>query len=230
MFEMAKDWARENTNYVVVGAYLSPVGDAYKKTGLAPAKHRVAMCELAVNEEDPKTRFVMVDTWEARQSQYQPTAKVLDHLDYELNEKRGGLDNGKGEKVKIKIALLGGADLVETFTMPGVWSREDLDHIICDYGAVIIERAGTNIDEVMAQLEPKWQKHIYVIHQQIRNDVSSTKIRYFLDQNYSIRYLVPRPVIFYIEENRLYRSHQPSPEPGIPPVVQDGNDLPPPNS
>ena len=66
MFEMAKDWARKNTNYVVVGAYLSPVGDAYKKKGLALAKHRVTMCELAVNTITNGS-VIMVDTWEALQ-------------------------------------------------------------------------------------------------------------------------------------------------------------------
>jgi nicotinamide mononucleotide adenylyltransferase len=76
MFEMAKDWARKNTNYVVVGAYLSPVGDAYKKKGLAPADHRVRMCELATNTADQKSKFIMVDPWEALQSRYQPTAQV----------------------------------------------------------------------------------------------------------------------------------------------------------
>jgi nicotinamide mononucleotide adenylyltransferase len=76
MFEMAKDWARKNTNYVVVGAYLSPVGDAYKKKGLAPAADRVRMCELATNTAGQKSKFIMVDDWEALQSQYQPTAHV----------------------------------------------------------------------------------------------------------------------------------------------------------
>jgi nicotinamide mononucleotide adenylyltransferase len=76
MFEMAKDWARKNTNYVVVGAYLSPVGDAYKKKGLAPAIQRVRMCELATNTADQKSKFIMVDPWEALQSRYQPTAQV----------------------------------------------------------------------------------------------------------------------------------------------------------
>jgi nicotinamide mononucleotide adenylyltransferase len=76
MFEMAKDWARKSTNYVVVGAYLSPVGDAYQKKGLAPAAHRVRMCQLATNSADQKSKFIMVDQWEALQSQYQPTAQV----------------------------------------------------------------------------------------------------------------------------------------------------------
>lgn len=40
MFEMANDYARMNTNFEVVGGYLSPVSDAYKKAGLAQSHHR----------------------------------------------------------------------------------------------------------------------------------------------------------------------------------------------
>jgi nicotinamide mononucleotide adenylyltransferase len=81
-------------------------------------------------------------------------------------------------------------------------------------GAFIIERAGTDLEDVMSKLEPKWRDNIHVIHQvtergstrlftvkankfqlqQIRNDVSSTKIRTFLRKDLSIRYLVPEPV------------------------------------
>jgi len=90
------------------------------------------MCELAVSAQDQRSRFVMVDTWEALQTAYQPTAHVLDHINYEINESIGGIDNGTGKKVKAKVALLAGADLLETFNQPGVWSDEDLTHILCD--------------------------------------------------------------------------------------------------
>lgn len=40
MFAMAADYVRMNTDFEVVGGYLSPVSDAYKKVGLAPASHR----------------------------------------------------------------------------------------------------------------------------------------------------------------------------------------------
>ncbi|KIW08643.1 nicotinate (nicotinamide) nucleotide adenylyltransferase [Verruconis gallopava] len=205
MFEMAKDWARLNTNYVVVGGYLSPVGDAYKKKGLAPAEDRIKMCELAVGMgQEQGSAFIMVDTWEPLQSEYQPTAKVLDHFRYEINERLGGIDDGTGNKIPAKIALLGGADLVETFVSPGVWAEADLDHILCDFGAFVIERAGTDLDDVLSKLKPKWRDNIKVIHQQIRNDVSSTKIRTFLRKDMSIRFLVPDPVIKYIEKKQLY--------------------------
>ena len=40
MFEMAADFVRFNTDFEIVAGYLSPVSDAYKKTGLVSAKHR----------------------------------------------------------------------------------------------------------------------------------------------------------------------------------------------
>lgn len=40
MFEMVADHVRHKTNYEIVGGYLSPVSDAYKKSGLASADHR----------------------------------------------------------------------------------------------------------------------------------------------------------------------------------------------
>lgn len=43
-----------------------------------------------------------------------------------------------------------------------------------------------------------------MIQQLVQNDISSTKIRLFLRRDMSIRYLVPEPVVQYIEEHDLY--------------------------
>jgi nicotinamide mononucleotide adenylyltransferase len=40
MFEMAKDFARHSTEFEIVGTYLSPVSDMYKKPGLLNSRHR----------------------------------------------------------------------------------------------------------------------------------------------------------------------------------------------
>lgn len=40
MFVMAMDYVKDNTQFEIIGGYLSPVSDAYKKQGLAQAEHR----------------------------------------------------------------------------------------------------------------------------------------------------------------------------------------------
>ncbi|CZR59870.1 probable nicotinamide mononucleotide adenylyltransferase [Phialocephala subalpina] len=187
MFEMASDYAKFNTDFEIMG-------------GLAPAIHRLRMCELAVEPAD----WLMVDHWEAKNSSYIPTALVLDHFNHEINEVLGGAEKPDGTRVPMRIVLLAGADLIQTMSTPGVWSSEDLKHILRVYGAFIVERQGTDIDDALSSLEA-FRNNIYVIKQIIQNDVSSTKIRLFLRRELSIRYLVPSAVVEYIEENDLYK-------------------------
>ncbi|KAF4989540.1 hypothetical protein F66182_16645 [Fusarium sp. NRRL 66182] len=158
------------------------------------------MCQLAVDESSD---WLMIDPWEALHKEYQPTAVVLDHIDHEINVVRQGVDCGDGTRKQVRVALLAGADLIHTMSTPGVWSDKDLDHILGRYGAFIVERSGTDIDEALAALQP-WRDNIHVIQQLIQNDVSSTKIRLFLRREMSVRYLIPIPVIRYIEQHRLY--------------------------
>jgi nicotinamide mononucleotide adenylyltransferase len=63
-FEMGYDFISDHNEFEIIGAYFSPVSDAYAKPGLAPAHHRVKMCELAVIDSN----WIMVDPWEATQT------------------------------------------------------------------------------------------------------------------------------------------------------------------
>lgn len=90
---MARDHIVENTDFEIMGGYFSPVSDFYQKAGLAEAKHRVRMCELAVEKS---STWLMVDSWESLQTSYQRTAIVLDHFQNELN----GADGDGGVRLK----------------------------------------------------------------------------------------------------------------------------------
>ncbi len=158
------------------------------------------MCQLAI---DKAANWLMVDTWEAEKKEYSPTAQVLDHFEQEINVTRNGIDTGHGNRKQVSIALLAGADLIQTMSTPGVWSEKDLDHILGRYGTFIIERSGTDIDEALASLNA-YRDNIHVIQQLIQNDVSSTKIRLFLRRGMSVQYLIPAPVVEYIEQNHLF--------------------------
>lgn len=156
------------------------------------------MCELAVEGTD-----IAVDPWEATQPDYVPTAKVLDHFEHEINTVIGGVELLNGERRSVQISLLAGADLLHTMSTPGVWSGKDLDHILGKFGAVIVEREGTDTSEALSGLS-QWAHHISIIPQTIRNDISSTKVRLFINRDMSIRWLLPDSVREYIAQHRLY--------------------------
>ena len=169
----------------VIGGYLSPVSDAYKKKGLAPAHHRVRMCELATENT---SKWLMVDPWEAENPTYIPTARVLDHFDYEINHVMGGVECSDGTRKPAKIVLLAGADLIQTISTPEVWDARDVDHILGNFGVFVLERTGTELDSALASLK-QWEKNIHVIRQVVTNDISSTKVRLLLKRDMSIDYL-----------------------------------------
>lgn len=119
------------------------------------------MCELAAEHA---SKWMMVDPWEASSAEYVPTARVLDHFDYELNEVMGGVECSDGTRKRIRIVLLAGLDLIQTMSTPGVWAATDLDHILGNYGVFAVERAGTEIDSTLGNLK-QWQHNIHIIRQ-----------------------------------------------------------------
>ncbi|KAG8532812.1 uncharacterized protein KY384_002690 [Bacidia gigantensis] len=116
MFEIAADYVRDNTNFEVIGGYMSPVNSNYKKDGLENADARIKMCNLATRGSD----WVSVDNWEALAPSYVPTARVLDHFDDEM-KRLGGVKIEDGQTKPVRVALLAGADLISTFATPGMW-------------------------------------------------------------------------------------------------------------
>jgi nicotinamide mononucleotide adenylyltransferase len=203
MFEMAKDEIVESGTYEIMAGYYSPVSSYYKKAGLAPAIHRVRMCELAVEHT---STWLMVDPWEAGQPEYQRTAVVLEHFEEMLNGE-GGVTMSDGKKRRYKIMLLAGGDLIESFGEPGVWSEPDLHIILGRFGCLIVERAGSDVWAFLLSHDILYhhRRNVIVIKQLIYNDISSTKVRLFVRRGMSIKYLLPNSVIQYIHEHKLYR-------------------------
>lgn len=84
-----------------------------------------------------------------------------------------------------------------------------MDHILGKYGTLIVERVGSDMDNATEALA-RWRHNIFLMPQLIQNDVSSTKVRLFIRRGLSVRYLLPAPVIDYIEEHNLYADDAPS--------------------
>ena len=89
-------------------------------------------------------------------------------------------------------------------SQPGLWSHQDLQHILGDFGVFVIERAGTDIDQALDSLR-EWQHNIHTIPNLIPNEISSTKVRLLVKRQLGIDYLTPDPVIHYILAHGLYR-------------------------
>lgn len=185
---------QKNSNFSLVGGILSPVSDAYGKSSLIPAGHRIEMCRLAC-EGHP---FITVEPWEALKPQWTPTLNVLNHFKEEIHK----------YFPTVRIMLLAGSDLVEGFKHENIWNPQSLQSLIKDFGVVAIERSSTiNLHSEIFNsnfLYPL-RENIEIIPQPIQSELSSSKLRLLIKRGYSIKYLTSDNVINYIKENNFYK-------------------------
>eukprot|EP00762_Andalucia_godoyi_P000788 ANDGO_03687.mRNA.1 Nicotinamide/nicotinic acid mononucleotide adenylyltransferase len=221
LFEVARDALRLSSEYDVLGGYFSPVNDRYTKKDLVPSVHRVAMCRLAAAASD----WIMTDPWESLQSEYQRTRVVLEHIERRVNGSVAlsagpptsnssavdarQLDGSHQEDCpkRIRVLLLCGSDLLESFMTPGVWNPSDVLSILRDFGVVCIQREGVDPFRIIheSDLLSMLSKYILVFREWILNDVSATEVRRHIRRGLSIRYLTPDPVVSYLVQHGLYR-------------------------
>jgi nicotinamide mononucleotide adenylyltransferase len=90
---------------------VSPVSDGYKKKGLIEGRHRCEMVRLALKNND----WVKLNTFEADNPAWIPTLEVLNYYKKYLDQVHGR---------DMRLMLLCGGDLVETFNIPNVWKTE----------------------------------------------------------------------------------------------------------
>nr|GMC53412.1 nicotinamide/nicotinic acid mononucleotide adenylyltransferase isoform X2 [Ipomoea batatas] len=198
-FELARD-ALNSQGFCVIGGYMSPVNDAYKKKGLISAKHRIAMCLLACKSSD----FVMVDPWEASQITYQRSLTVLSRIKTSL------LDSGLASSDSLKVMLLCGSDLLESLSTPGVWIPEQVRTICRDFGLVCIRRDCQDVEKIIAKddILNSYKTNIKVVDEVVPNGISSTGLRDCILKGLSIKYLTADEVIDYIKQQSLYQEVQ----------------------
>ncbi|KAG2333192.1 hypothetical protein Bca4012_017158 [Brassica carinata] len=195
MFELARD-ALRSEGFHVLGGYMSPVNDAYKKEGLLSAEHRVEMCNLACKSSD----FIMVDPWEASQDSYQRSLVVLSRVKASLT------NNRLVPKESLKVMLLCGSDLLESFCTPGVWIPEQVKSICKDYGIVCIRREGQDVENMIFgdRILYETRDNIRVVNNFVPNQISSSRLRQCISRGLSVKYLTEDGVIDYIRQHHLY--------------------------
>ncbi|OAY55272.1 nicotinamide/nicotinic acid mononucleotide adenylyltransferase isoform X1 [Manihot esculenta] len=195
MFELARD-ALHSEGYRVIAAYMSPASDAYKKPGLISGEHRLRMCNLACESSD----FIMVDPWEANQSTYQRTLTILKRIESYF------IDNKQISRDFLRVMLVCGSDLLQSFSIPGCWIPEQVRTICKDYGVVTICREGQDVEKIISDDEilNGNRSNIKVVDELVPNSVSSTRVRECISRGLSIKYLTIDGVIEYIRERQLY--------------------------
>ncbi|TRY82507.1 hypothetical protein DNTS_013824 [Danionella cerebrum] len=216
MFELARDHIEDTGRYRVVKGIVSPVGDGYKKQGLIEACHRLEMARLATESSD----WITVDAWESQQPEWVETAKVVRHHHTEIladednnNDDVDTVRCGKRRKVmqntnteNAHLNLLCGADVLESFAVPNLWKPDDIEEIVGRYGVACITRCGSDAEKFINQSDVlyKHRKNIHVVREWVTNEISATYVRRALRRGQSVRYLLPDPVVQYIQEHRLY--------------------------
>ncbi|XP_046972846.1 nicotinamide/nicotinic acid mononucleotide adenylyltransferase 1 isoform X1 [Vanessa cardui] len=230
MFEIARDYMQSLGMGTVVGGIVSPVHDAYGKKDLVAAHHRISMLKLALRSSG----WIKISEWETQQSGWTRTKLSLQyHQDTinchmsplnintespswlpddvlnvnsidEQNNMNEKLNGNVGEGVTVK--LLCGADLLESFAKPGLWSDEDLETIVGRHGLVVVTRAGSDPGRFIYESDMlyKYRKNVTLVTNYIANEVSSTVIRRLLQRGESAKYLTDDAVLAYIRQNRLY--------------------------
>ncbi|XP_030063294.1 nicotinamide/nicotinic acid mononucleotide adenylyltransferase 2 isoform X2 [Microcaecilia unicolor] len=250
MFERARDYLHKTGRFIVIGGIISPVHDSYGKQGLVSSRHRLTMCQLAVQSSD----WIRVDPWECYQDTWQTTCSVLEHhrdlmkrvtgcilsnvntpsmtpvIGQPQNEssqpiyQNNNIPNGKPtadenanlgtvmryEEIELRILLLCGSDLLESFCIPGLWNEPDMEVIVGDFGIVVVPRDGADTDRIMnhSSVLRKYKNNILVVKDDINHPmatVSSTKSRLALQHGdgHVVDYL-SQPVIDYILKSQLY--------------------------
>ncbi|KAK4389895.1 Nicotinamide/nicotinic acid mononucleotide adenylyltransferase [Sesamum angolense] len=165
--------------------------------GLIHAENRIAMCNLACQSSD----FIMEDPWEANQSTYQRTLTVLSRVKTLLCK------SGVVTNESLKVMLVCGSDLLESFSIPGFWIREQVKTICRDFGLICIRRGGQDVQSIVSKddILNEYKNDIIVVDEVVPNGISSTGLRDCISRGLSVKYLTADEVIDYIKQNGLYK-------------------------
>ena len=145
---------------------------------IVAAKHRYQMVKLAI-ENNP---FFDVSRIELDRAGPSYTIQTIKTLRAEYGE-------------HTEIAWIIGADSLIEYK---IW--KDFDDVLEQCTLITTTRPNYNLNNVPAEIRDK------VVNVRITGvDISSTEIRQRIQNNVSIRYLVPEPVAVYIDIHQLYR-------------------------
>lgn len=92
------------------------------------------MIKLALKPLNGIENWIELDDWEAKQNHWVKTIDVLKYHQKKLNKENGD----------IRLMLLCGSDMFESFTVPNLWDDKDIECIVRDFGLIVINRDISN--------------------------------------------------------------------------------------
>lgn len=105
-----------------------------------------------------------------------------------------------------QLKLLCGADVLQSFSVPNLWKKEDIAEIVGQFGLVCVTRSGYDAEKCVYESDVlhKHRKNIHLVREWVTNEISATHVRRAVRRGQSVRYLLPEPVVGYLQDQRLY--------------------------
>ncbi|KAL0646583.1 hypothetical protein Bca4012_044874 [Brassica carinata] len=142
------------------------------------------------------------DAYEKKASQdsYQRSLMVLSRVKTFLTTNR------LVPEESLKVMLLCGSDLLQSFCTPGVWIPEQVKAICKDYGIVCIRREGQDVESMIFgdRILYETRDNIRIVNNFVPNQISSSRLRQCISRGLSVKYLTEDGVIDYIKQHQLY--------------------------
>ncbi|VUZ49272.1 unnamed protein product [Hymenolepis diminuta] len=112
----------------------------------------------------------------------------------------------------VRVKLVCGADLLESFVTTNLWSEEDITTLVRDYGIVCISRPGSNAARLLYEMDilSQYEQNVILATEWSQNGLSATVVRRALARGQSVRYLVPDAALEEIYSRGLYGAARPS--------------------
>jgi nicotinamide mononucleotide adenylyltransferase len=205
-------------DHQVVGAFLSPVNDAYGKAGLASFTQRAEICEVML-KDDP---LVALDRWEGLQDAYVRSYYVMCHI-------RNAVLTHYGPALpadRLDVYLVCGGDLFETFYRPNCWNLALLRKIFDEFRLAVAFRVGSQnpltvmkntVDPITSSQEPGESLDLrpyadkVAVFELAPNETSSTLLRALLQSGDNIpEELLPKHVTDALVASGVYCPKSPS--------------------
>lgn len=161
-----------------------PVGNAYKKKGLADENHRLKMLEIAIKPY----KQLEVSNIELNKNSNITTLEAFK----EIEKKYTNIE---------KIYIIGADNLCK------IISLNDCKELIENYKYIVIQRGKTNCKEIIQKSEilRNNQENIKIMENIKYSNISSTEARKRIkNANVDIEELISKGVANYIKENNLY--------------------------